>query len=68
MIVTYALSVIEKAIPSTYRKIEISSKFKMWKDAMIEEMNFLHQNDTWELTQLPKEKKVIDCKWVFIKR
>ncbi|GFS33516.1 hypothetical protein Acr_00g0028940 [Actinidia rufa] len=28
---------------------------------------WLHKNQTWELVQLPKEKKVISCKWVFAK-
>jgi len=46
MIVAYALSVVDKAIPSTYRKAEISSESKMWKDAMKEEMSSLHKNDT----------------------
>jgi len=54
MIVTYAIPVIEKAIPSTYREAEISSEFKMWKDVMMEEMSSLHKNDTWELSELPK--------------
>ena len=27
-------------------------------------MNSLHKNDTWELTELPKGKKAIGCKWV----
>jgi len=31
----------------------------MWKDAMMEEMS--SKNDTWELSELPKEKKAIDC-------
>jgi len=57
MIVAYALPVVEEAIPSTYRKAEISSKSKMWKDVIEEEMSSLHKNDTWELTELPKGKK-----------
>ena len=35
---------------------------------MEEEMTFLHKNDTWELTELPKGKKVIGCKWVYAKK
>ena len=50
MIVAYTFSVIEESILSTYRAAEISLEFKLWKDAMIKEMNFLHKNDTWELT------------------
>ena len=40
----------------------------MWKDAMEEEMNSLYKNDTWELTELPKGKKAIGCKWVYAKK
>jgi len=46
MIVANALSVIEEAISSTHREAKISSVSKMWKDAMMEEMNSLHKNDT----------------------
>jgi len=41
LIVAYALLVVEKAISSIYREAEISSEFKMSKDAMMEEMNSL---------------------------
>jgi len=33
MIVSYALSVVKELIPFTYRKVEISSECKVWKDA-----------------------------------
>jgi len=35
---------------------------------MMEEMSSLYKNNTWELTELPKKKKAIDCKWVFVKK
>ena len=35
---------------------------------MKEEMNSLYKNDTWELTELPKGKKAIGCKWVYAKK
>jgi len=56
MIVAYALPVVDEAIPSTYKEAEINSEFKMWKDAMMEEMSSLHKNNTWELSELPKGK------------
>jgi len=68
MIVVYVLSVVEEAISSTYRKAEISSESKMWKDTMMEEISSLHKNDTWELSELPKGRKVIGCKYVFAKK
>jgi len=35
---------------------------------MVEEIEFLHFNDTWELFELAKGKKVIGYKWVFTKK
>ena len=32
---------------------------------MIEEMNALDANGTWDLVHLPAGKKAIGCKWVF---
>ncbi|XP_071900889.1 uncharacterized protein [Coffea arabica] len=36
-----------------------------WRNAMIEEMNALDGNDTWNLVNLPARKKAIRSKWVF---
>ena len=68
MIVAYALLVIEEAILSTYKEAEIDSESKMWKNDIMEEMNSLHKNDIWELSELPKGKKVISCKWAYAKK
>ena len=68
MIVAYTLPVIEEAIPSTYRKTEISLESKILKDAMVKEMSSLYKNDTLKLRELPKRKKVIGCKWVYAKK
>jgi len=62
MIIAYAFLLVEKAILSNYREVEISSESKIWKDVVMEEMSSLHKNDTWELSELPKGKKVIGCK------
>jgi len=35
---------------------------------MVEEIESLHVNNTWEHVELPKEKKAIGCKWVFAKK
>lgn len=35
-----------------------------WKVAVLKEMNDLTGNDTWEIFYLPKDKKVVGCKWV----
>ncbi|KAL0401655.1 UNVERIFIED_CONTAM: Retrovirus-related Pol polyprotein from transposon TNT 1-94 [Sesamum latifolium] len=36
--------------------------------AMVEEMESLQKNHTWELVQLPEGKKAIGCKWVYKKK
>ena len=36
-----------------------------WRLAVFKEMNTLKKNDTWEMVELPKEKNVVGCKWVF---
>ena len=37
-----------------------------WCSAMVEEMQALDDNDTWNLVQLPVGKKAIGCRWVFV--
>lgn len=36
-----------------------------WKTAMLEELNAIERNSTWELVESPASKKPIDVKWVF---
>ena len=36
-----------------------------WMGAMVEEMEFVQKNQTWELVELPVGKRVIGCKWVY---
>jgi hypothetical protein len=36
-----------------------------WKSAMVEEMEALHKNSTWDLVELLEDKKTVSCKWVF---
>lgn len=36
-----------------------------WISAMNEEMEALNRNNTWEITNLPPNRKPIGCKWVF---
>lgn len=44
-------------------------KCEQWVQAMKDEYNALLVNETWSLVDIPSDKKVIGCKWVFkIKR
>ncbi|GKA55531.1 ribonuclease H-like domain-containing protein [Tanacetum coccineum] len=40
-------------------------KDQHWVEAMNKEMDALYRNDTWEITDLPKDRKSICGKWVF---
>lgn len=40
-----------------------------WRRAMAIEMEAVERNGTWELTELPQDRKAIDLKWIYkIKR
>ncbi|GKD83848.1 ribonuclease H-like domain-containing protein [Tanacetum coccineum] len=42
-----------------------ASKYSYWTDARNDEMDALLRNDTWEIVDLPKDKKTIGSKWIF---
>ena len=48
--------------PSSF---EGTSTNEVWVQAMQEEIDSIHRNDTWELTNIPHEKKEIGTKWVY---
>ena len=60
--------VISSEDPSTFQEAIDSSKRDKWMEAMVEEMESLNKKKTWELSELPKGKKPIGCKWVFRKK
>jgi hypothetical protein len=66
-LVSYAL-LTSSEDPSTFQEAIESSEKDKWMEAMVEENEFLSKNKTWELTELPKGKKPIGCKWVFKKK
>ncbi|GKD59411.1 ribonuclease H-like domain-containing protein [Tanacetum coccineum] len=42
-----------------------ASKFPHWIDAMNQEMNALLRNDTWDIVELPKDRKAIGCLGIY---
>ncbi|EFA12391.1 Copia protein-like Protein [Tribolium castaneum] len=62
---------VEGDTPNTYDESITSSESEEWRNAIAiqEELDALKKNDTWNLVNLPVDKKVIGSKWVFkIKR
>lgn len=51
--------------PKTYKEAMNSKDAIEWKEAMKEELDSIMENDTWELTELPKGRKAVGSKWVF---
>lgn len=47
--------------PRNYKE---ATKEYHWRQAMVSEMKSIEQNHTWELTVLPKDRKVIGLKWI----
>ncbi|ESN99442.1 hypothetical protein HELRODRAFT_162991 [Helobdella robusta] len=44
-------------VPKTYNEAVTSSNSRYWKQAILEEINLLLDNDTFELCQLPEGQK-----------
>jgi hypothetical protein len=60
-----ALFVTEVEEPTTLKKALESDHAENWKTAADSEYQFLMENETWELVELPPGRKEITCRWVF---
>lgn len=47
------------------RNIQETLNEPKWKLAVLEEMNALLKNYLWEVVELPREKEIVGCKWLF---
>lgn len=55
--------------PTTVKEALARPDRALWQKAMDDELQSLKENQTWTLVDLPRDKKPIQCKWVFkIKR
>jgi hypothetical protein len=51
--------------PSFFQEANKVYESAQWKKYMKEEMDSLERNKTWDLVELPKDRKVVGCKWVY---
>ena len=51
--------------PRTVREAVNSEDSKLWKKAMVEEMDALDKNDAWDIVELPARIKSVGSKWFF---
>lgn len=56
---------LESGVPKSYKDIARRSDAEDWMDAVKTEYKGLMQNETWELTHLPPDRKHIFCHWIF---
>ena len=52
-------------IPRTYEEAVDSEENEKWRKAMCEEMESLKENNTYTLTELPKDKSLVGARWVY---
>lgn len=57
--------ILETVEPKSYREAISCSESDKWIDAMNSEIASLQKSRTWNLADLPRDKKVIDNKWVY---
>lgn len=60
----YAL-VASKTIPSLPKIIAEALAHPGWRQAMIEELDSIYQNDTWSLIPATEDMNILGCRWVF---
>ena len=51
--------------PLCYQEAIEGSNSDKWKEDMKDEMKALDKNATWDLVELPKDRKTVGCKWVY---
>jgi hypothetical protein len=62
---TMAAEGTEPFEPKTLHQAKNDAGWLEWERAMLEEVNSLKQNKTWELVQPPKDRRILSGKWVF---
>ena len=63
----FSLSIIDDD-PITVREAVNSEDSKLWKKAMVEEMDALDKNEAWDIVELPAGRKSVGSKWLFKKK
>jgi len=62
--VSFALNITSED-PTNFQGAITSQDRENWMGAMVEEMESLQKNQTWELARLSEGMKAIGCKWVY---
>lgn len=63
--ITYSVRSLVCDEPQTVAEALSREDGHLWKKAILDEYNSLLVNNTWDLVDLPENRKAIPCKWVF---
>ena len=66
-VISYALVIVNENT-KTFKEAMESPDNESWMQGMMEEMESLKRNDTWQLMNLPRDARAIGSKWVFTKK
>ena len=56
---------VEEKDPFTYREAMLDIDSIKWQEAMNSKIDSMHQNQVWDLVELPEGIVPIGCKWVY---
>ena len=59
---SFVINTAQVKIPHTFQQAMTDPN---WKLAAEEELRALKENKTWEITNLPRGKKAVGCRWIF---
>ena len=68
---TSSTNIMDEGEPTSYREALSQNVSEMWKAAMRDEFASLVTNKTWSyarVNEVPKDMKIIGCRWVFRKK
>lgn len=51
--------------PKTLQQAKNDASWLEWEIAMLDEVNSLNQNKSWELVDPPKDRRILSGKWVY---
>ena len=63
--VFYGAESVASNVPKCFQEIKSRPDRAEWEKAIKDELDSLRENQTWVLVDRPKDKNIIDCKWVF---
>ncbi|XP_071694321.1 uncharacterized protein [Rutidosis leptorrhynchoides] len=59
---------VDQSEPTNYKDATLDHESKKWYEAMNDEMQYMYDNEVWDLVDLPLNRKAVGSKWIFKKK